>query len=234
MKPRVPSLALSLVLVACSGARPEHAEHSPSHGEEHAHGDRVPHHGSAREYAARLDDPSRAQWQMPDRVVSASGVAAGMHVADVGTGSGYFLPALSSAAGANGSVLGEDIDEALLDVAREHAASAQLANVTFRRGTPDDPMLEAGAYDRIFLVDTYHHIENRPAFLAHVRSSLRPGTGRFIVIDFRDGDLPVGPPPGHKLPRAQVERELRENGFTIEREETFLPYQYLLVVAPSD
>ena len=52
-----------------------------------------------------------------------------------------------------------------------------------------------------------------------------------MVIDFRDGDLPVGPPPGHKLPRAQVERELRESGFVIEREESFLPYQYLLIVA---
>jgi 2-polyprenyl-3-methyl-5-hydroxy-6-metoxy-1,4-benzoquinol methylase len=220
---------VALVVASCASAAARRTESAPAH----THGDRVPHHVSAREYAARLDEPSRAEWQMPDRVVSASGVTAGMRVADLGTGSGYFVPALSSAVGANGAVLGEDIDAALLDIAREHAAAGHLTNVTFRQGTPDDPGLEPASYDRVFVVDAYHHIENRPAFLAHVRAALRPGTGRFVVVDFRDGDLPVGPPPGHKLPRAQVERELRENGFAIEREETFLPYQYLLVLAPS-
>jgi len=218
--------AVALLVASCGGAQ-------SGQGHEATHGDRVPHHVSAQEYAARLDDPARGAWQMPERVVSASGVAAGMTVADVGTGSGYFLPSLSAAAGGTGHLLAEDIDPALLDIARERIAREHLANATVRLGTADDPALEPGQYDRIFLVDTYHHIANRPAFLAHVRAALRPNTGRFVVIDFRDGDLPVGPPPGHKLPRAQVERELRENGFTLDREETFLPYQYVLVVSPS-
>ena len=167
---------------------------------------------------------------MPERVVASVGVTAGNTVADIGTGSGYFLPALSAAVGGTGQVVGEDIDPALLEIAHQRIERGPLANTVTRLGTANDPLLEPGHYDLIFLVDTYHHIADRPAFLAHVRAALRAGTGRFVVIDFRDGDLPVGPPPGHKLPRAQVDRELADNGFALDREETFLPYQYLLVL----
>jgi ubiquinone/menaquinone biosynthesis C-methylase UbiE len=184
---------------------------------------------SAREYAARLDDPARDAWQMPERVVSAIGIGPGMHVADVGTGSGYFLPYLDHAVGPNGTVVGEDIDPDLLAIARERVARQSLAHVTLRAGTADDPALEPGAYDAIVIVDTYHHIMDRPAFFRHVGDALRDGTGRVAIVDFRDGDLPVGPPPGHKLPRAQVEREMASFGFELASSPEILPYQFVLV-----
>jgi hypothetical protein len=82
------------------------------------------------------------------------------------------------------------------------------------------------------LVDTYHHLEDRPAFLAHVARALAPARGRFAVVDFRDGPNPVGPPPEHQIPRAQVEREITAAGFTLRRAHEFLPYQYVLEFDP--
>jgi SAM-dependent methyltransferase len=61
-------------------------------------------------------------------------------------------------------------------------------------GTPEDPMLPAHTFDRIFLVHMYHEVQSPYAFLWHMREGLKPG-GLVIVVD---ADRPVkrhGMPP---------------------------------------
>jgi len=236
------TFAISCVLAAGCGAGaaagggagttpPEGARHQAS-----AHDigpaterDRVPHpHWSTADYVAHLEDPHRDEWQRPAQLVEALRVRPGMRVADVGTGSGYFLPHLSRAVGANGHVVGEDIDDGLLGYARRRIEHEQLGNTEARLGQPADVGLEAGRYDLVLVVDTYHHVVDRPAWLASIGRALVPGRGRFVLVEFRDGPLPVGPPPEHKVLRVRVERELRAAGFVLTHEHDFLPYQYAI------
>ena len=237
---------LSVLCAACGGAAPRGATTATgtSHGgggsahphraDSHEIGaptdrDRVPHpHWTTDQYVARLEDPARDQWQMPARLVEALAIAPGMRVADVGTGSGYFLSHLSRAVGAGGHVVGEDIDAGLLEHARRRVEHERLGNVELRRGEPADVGLEPGRYDLVLVVDTYHHVVDRPAWLASIGRALVPGTGRFVLVEFRDGPLPVGPPPEHKILRVRVERELRSAGFVLAREHAFLTYQYAI------
>ncbi len=66
------------------------------------------------------------------RIVADARLKSGMHVLDLGSGTGY--PALLGAqtVGPNGSVTGLDLAERMLAVARRKAAATGLANVTFR------------------------------------------------------------------------------------------------------
>jgi SAM-dependent methyltransferase len=227
---------VALLSAGCGGAARRgpgdaHA-HREGHGHHHAHGDRVAHDEmSAAEYAARLEPADRDVWQQPVALLAAIGVPVGGRVADVGTGSGYFLPHLSRAVGPSGSVTAEDIRADFLELVRARAVREHLDNVEARLGTADDPRLEPGAYDLILFVDTYHHVADRPVFLAHLARALRPG-GRLVIVDFREGALPVGPPPEHKIALAQVEREVRAAGFAIARTHTFLPHQWVLELVP--
>lgn len=224
------TLALSSSIVvaivsACSGGGQPRRGH-------HGHGDRVPHpHHTAAEYAAMLDDPERDPWQMPERLVREIGITRGMTVADLGTGSGYFLPYLHAAVAPDGHVVGEDIDPELLAIAHRKIEQQDLTTVTLREGLPDDPRLEPSRYDFVLLVDTYHHILDRPTFLAHVRRALRPRSGRFVVVDFRE-DATRGPPREHRIARADVIREVDRAGMRLDRELTFLPHQFVLVFGP--
>ncbi len=59
-----------------------------------------------------------------------------------------------------------------------------------------------------------------------------PG-GRIANLDFHPWELPVGPPPDHKVTREEFLAAARAAGLVLEQEETFLPYQYLLVLAPA-
>jgi SAM-dependent methyltransferase len=88
-------------------------------------------------------------------------------------------------------------------------------------------LLPPSSVDLIFLCDVIHHLEDRPAYYQLVSRALKRD-GRVVVVDFRKPALPIGPPPEMKLNEDSVIREFREAGFTLNRNETFLPYQYFL------
>ena len=90
----------------------------------------------------------------------------------------------------------------------------------------DDPGLPEKC-DRIFICNTYHHIDNRRAYFRNLKKSLK-AAGRLVVVDFKKGDFPVGPPDGHKLAPARVIAELEDAGYRLVGKHE-LPSQYLLL-----
>jgi hypothetical protein len=50
-----------------------------------------------------------------------------------------------------------------------------------------------------------------------------------VVVDFKKGDLPVGPSDEMKLAETEVIKELRETGYRLLPNSVELPYQYVLV-----
>jgi hypothetical protein len=81
--------------------------------------------------------------------------------------------------------------------------------------------------DVVLIVDTYHHIDDRVAYFARLKSSLQPG-GRLAIVDFKT-DTPEGPPPALRIPPERVIAELEQAGYALVARHDFLPRQYLLV-----
>jgi ubiquinone/menaquinone biosynthesis C-methylase UbiE len=217
-------LAIASVLVA-RGADPG----AGAHGD-----DATMHHrfDDVDRWVKVFDDPSRDAWQKPAKVVKHLGLKTGATVVDLGAGTGYFTMHLARAVGARGTVLAVDIEPGLVDHIRERAAAAKLGQVEARLAAPDDPGLPDGAVDLVFVCDTWHHIDGRGRYLERLARALEPG-GRIAIVDFREGDLPVGPPAGHKLSREQIVDELARGGFRLASELDKLPYQYVLVFSRS-
>ena len=186
-------------------------------------------------YVAYLDSPARAAWQKPDEVVAALRLKDGETVTDLGAGTGYFAPGLAAAVGRSGRVDAADVDPELLAVLRRKLDAERLANVFPRRVAEDDPALAAQTIDLVFVCNTYHHLRDRVAYLERLAHGLKGG-GRVAIVDFhKREDVPEGPPFAEKVARETVLDEVRAAGFELEREESFLPYQYFLVFhrAPS-
>ena len=175
-----------------------------------------------------FDDPGRNVWQKPREVVRALRLRPGMWVTDLGAGTGYFSVYLSAAVGPTGAVLAVDTEPNLVSYLRERAGKEALENVTPILASPDNPRLPPGAADLVLVVDTFHHIDNRLTYFRRLARCLKPG-GRIAIIDWREGDLPIGPPPDHKLSREQVLKEMNAAGYALAEEPDILPYQYLLV-----
>ncbi|KYF71150.1 hypothetical protein BE17_31135 [Sorangium cellulosum] len=218
-----------------AGHQAEHAGHGAEHaghGAEHAgHGDGagplVHRFERAEDWVARFEGPERDAWQKPASVVAAMRIAPGMRVADLGAGTGYFLPHLSRAVGPTGAVVGLDIEQDMVRYMAERATRERLANVTARQVKPDDPGLEPGSVDRILVVDTWHHIPDRPAYAAKLKAALRPD-GAVVVVDFTDAAR-QGPPKEHRIPAEAVAAELRAGGLSPQIVAEDLPEQYIVV-----
>jgi ubiquinone/menaquinone biosynthesis C-methylase UbiE len=179
-----------------------------------------------------FDDPARDAWQRPAAVVEALALAPGMTVADLGAGTGYFTTRLARAVGPTGTVLAVETEPNMVVHLRARAEREGAANVVPILGSADNPRLPAGAVDLVLIVDTFHHIDHRLAYLKTLASRLAAG-GRIAIIDWRKDDLPVGPPRDHKLARAQVVEEMQAAGYRLVVEPAILPYQYFLIFAPG-
>lgn len=133
-------------------------------------------------------------------------IAPGMHVADIGAGSGYHTLRLSPAVGPTGVVYAEDIVEAYISGLRREAQRRKLSNIRIVVGTADDPKLPAKTIDRAVLVHMYHEVENPYALLWNLATSLKPGA-RVGVIDL---DRAVS---SHGMSPAQLKCEFEAVGY---------------------
>jgi SAM-dependent methyltransferase len=228
--PRTLAPFLSLLLLACGGG-PATAAGSAAPSSTQAR-DRVPRQRSVERYVAMLESPGRARWQRPDALVASLGIDPGSAVADLGTGSGYFLPQLDAAVGAGGRVVAQDIDEDLVAFVGERAEREGLVRVVTRLGEPDDPHLEPDSYDVILMVDVYHHVSQPAPFLAHVRRALKPD-GRFFVFDFAPGDHVPTEISGtaHRIEPARVIADGEAAGLVLRGHRPWEPYQFVVELA---
>lgn len=189
-------------------------------------------HSDSKAYIASLEDPARDAYQRPHDVLMALGLKDGDRIADIGAGAGYFSLRFAQHVGATGRVYAVDISPEMIVHLNEKVRDARLDNVRTVLARPDDPLLPDASVDRIFICDTWHHLENRPAYIQRMRKLLRPG-GQVVIVDFQKKESPVGAPMEMRVAREDVVKEFQQAGFRLAKEETFLPYQYFLVFAPA-
>lgn len=185
-------------------------------------------HKDAQAYIALLEDPQRESYQKPNEVIDALDLKPGEAVADIGTGSGYFAFRLSQKVGYTGRVYAVDVNPEMILHMNRRIRETKTKNVLTILAPPDDPLLAELSVDRIFICDTWHHVENQAQYLELLKKMLRPG-GQIIMIDFHKRELPVGPPMNMKIAREDLIREMDTAGFHLVNEHTFLPYQYFLI-----
>jgi predicted methyltransferase len=177
-----------------------------------------------------LEGPDRDNWQQPDQIMDALGIADGSVVADIGAGSGWFTTRLARRVGPNGVVYAQDVQRQMLDAIRRRVSREGLQNVQTRLGSNSSPNLPLKALDAILMVDMYAEVEDRIALLRNLGESLKPG-GRIGIVNYRPGRGGPGPAPseGVRIEAAIVEADASLAGLRVLGRQT-LPYQYLLVL----
>lgn len=127
-------------------------------------------------------------------VMDLADIRPGMTVADIGAGEGYYTVRLAERVGRSGRVLAEDIDRDALARLGSRVEAERLDNVSIKLGTPDDPRLPRGSFDRIFMVHMYHEVAEPYAFLWRLRPALKKN-GSVIVVDVDRPTSEHGTPP---------------------------------------
>ena len=209
-----------------------------------------------------LESPDREQWQQPEAIMDALGIAEASRVADLGAGGGWFTVRLGHRVGPNGVVYAVDIQSRMIDAMMRRVRNHSLGNVCPILGTEDHPHLPTPqtpdpvvgrcqtrtpnaarpfrGLDAVLMVDTYPQIKDPVTMLRHVAEALAP-TGRVGIVDFRkDGAGGPGPPMADRIDPEVIRDHAKQAGLVLLREETFLRYQFLLIfgrppaTAPAD
>lgn len=170
-------------------------------------------------YIRGLEGEERVRELNPTGVIATLGMSASAVVADLGSGPGVFSIPIARHL-SSGLVYAVDVEPQQLDALRARLKAEGIQNVVPVLASYSDPHLPPGGVDWIFIVDTYHHLENRVDYLRALRQDLAPG-GRLVILEYKPGELPVGPPADHKFSIEKRFGELRAAGFElVERYET--------------
>lgn len=107
-------------------------------------------------------------------LLSGIGIAPGATCLDVGCGGGDVTRELARLVGGDGRVIGVDLDESKLEIARQEAAGEGLRNVTFARHDVVDWEPEE-LFDVVYARFLLTHLADPGALVAALRRHLRPG-----------------------------------------------------------
>ena len=134
---------------------------------------------AARTYGAAADHFLRPALGFWDRwgaaTVTRLELSPGDEVLDICCGAGASALRSAQAVGPTGRVLGADLAEPLLALARQRAADMGLANVSFQACDATATGLPSGTFDAVVCVFGVFFAADMPAFVAEMWRLVRPG-----------------------------------------------------------
>jgi ubiquinone/menaquinone biosynthesis C-methylase UbiE len=187
-------LALAVTLAACDGGTAVNTNRQETPPEAHT-GFPAADRPVATIVSARWStEEARDRLNEAAQVMDLAGIKAGMTVADIGAGEGYYTVRMAARVGRKGRVVAEDIVPATRDYLATRVLREKLDNVSVRLGLPADPRLPEASFDRVLMVHMYHEIESPYEFLWRLRPALAPG-GQVVVVDADRSTENHGTPP---------------------------------------
>lgn len=172
-------------------------------------------------------DPNRGTWQNPELIIRKMGLLTDKIVADIGSGTGYFTIPMARLAR---RVIAIDIEQRYLDLIEDYKLELpvnEADRIETRLTVASEPNLHTDEVDVVLMVNVFYYLTNRPEYMMIVRDALRK-EGMLVLVDFKPGELPVGP-ADNKVPPADVVTILKKAGFEkITADTVSLAYQYII------
>lgn len=135
-------------------------------------------------WAALQDRLDRQIEPLGQRAMDAGAPRAGERVLDIGCGCGQTSLELAQRVGPTGQVLGVDISEPMLEVARRRGGEAGLANVSFLAADAQTRAFPPGGFDLAFSRFGVMFFDDPTAAFRNIAAALRPD-GRLAFVCWR-------------------------------------------------
>lgn len=217
-------LSSLIILLGCQSNN-EHKNHESNEEHKHEHANHHMNKTSFEDLVKNFESADRNEWQKPNEVIHFLGDLKNKTIIDIGAGTGYFEFKINEP---SAKIIAADVDERFIKYLDERIVSEKKTNIVSRKAEYDKPPVTEQEADIVFMVDVYHHIENRKDYFSMVKKGLKPN-GEMVIVDFKKGDFEQGPPNDMKIEPQTVINEMKLAGFKlVNQDTTTLKYQYLL------
>lgn len=180
---------------------------------------------------SRLCSEDRLKRLPPARILNDIGLKLGDTLVDIGCGPGLFALAAASVVGPRGAVYGVDISPEMIDDLKRSAEALGLTNVRAMLTRETEARLPRGA-SFYFLVNVFHELADRPAYLRNIRRSMGPRSFLVIIDYFRKKTL-HGPPLSERVPLKEAKALLAEQGLAVIRTWRVNEDEYGVIAGPA-
>lgn len=217
--------SLSLLLGCQSSGENTHDGSKEGHEHKHGHANHHMNKSSFEDLVKNFESPERDEWQKPQEVIKFLGDLKNKTVIDIGAGTGYFEFKMNEP---SAKIIAADVDDRFIKYINDRITKERSVNISARKAEYEKPPVLEKEADVVFMVDVYHHIDNRKDYFSLVKKGLKPN-GEMVIVDFKKGDFEHGPPNEMKIQPQIVIDEMKLAGFNLIAQDTStLKYQYLL------
>ena len=178
--------------------------------------------------AAAPKRESRDTWQQPDRVMTDLNIKAGMKVADIGAGRGFFTYRLASAVGEKGKVYATEISEKAIKSVVDRVKRDNIKNIETVISEATKTKLASDSLDAAVICLVLHHVpkDKRAALTKDVCRSIKPG-GYLYIIDWRV-KAAIKHDKDRRVPKADLIKFATDAGMVLDAEFHYLSNQVFL------
>jgi ubiquinone/menaquinone biosynthesis C-methylase UbiE len=157
-----------------------------------------------------LDSDYRRKLQPPDQIIKGSGIQPGMHVLEIGCGSGAYTTFVSRVVGPEGQVEALDIQAAMLDqleIKLNKPEFSNIKNIRTHLASAYQLPFEKNSLDLVYLITVLAEIPDQQKALLEIKRVLKPG-GILAVSEFL-------PDPDYSF-KETTARRVTNTGFDLE------------------
>jgi ubiquinone/menaquinone biosynthesis C-methylase UbiE len=170
----------------------------------------------------KLNNPARFEREDPDVIWRELALTDPRVLVDIGAGTGFFAIPFARK-GPRITVHACDLQDEMLAWMREHLPADVRDRILLHRMDERSVPLESGIADLVYMINLHHELEDPAAIMAESFRLLRPG-GTVLVMDWKKGETPSGPPQEIRVSEDQIGSDLVQAGFGSIVRHPVLPY----------
>ena len=181
-----------------------------------------------------FNNPRREDWEKTSKIIEILNIKKGQHIADIGSGPGYYTFQLADLVGSTGSVYAIDTEEKHTKYVEGIANKYNVQNIEIINSKSDSIAVSENQLDLAFMCSLYHVIyltsmeEVKDRFVQSIKTALKPD-GTLVVVDNALVDSEQLPYHGPYIAKELVISQLEYYGFNLVNQYQFIPQRYVLV-----
>jgi ubiquinone/menaquinone biosynthesis C-methylase UbiE len=175
-----------------------------------------------------LESSERKKLFPPEKLLGMLPIQKDHHILDLGAGTGYFT--IPAAQMTSGTVYALDLEPEMLATLKSRIEEQNIANIELVEASMTDMPLNDNSIDIIIASLVLHAVKPISITLNEIKRVMKP-KAYLLICEWEPKESPMGPPMEIRIASKEMERTLKESGFSIKKRVFPTDFLYILIAS---